>query len=120
MSGQSLHLDIVGQIKPASVGGSRFILTCRDEFSKFRMTKSLKVKSETPEAIKLMINQSEMQTGNSALRITTDNGSEFKSQRLTIFLQQKGIQHVLSTPYVPQQNGVERKSIDPGTSQNFD
>lgn len=87
----------------------RFILVGKDEFSSFRMVSCLKAKSQVPETVKLMLNQAETQTGNSVLRITTDNAAEFLSERLTSFLQNKGIEQILSTPYCPQQNGIAER-----------
>ena len=51
------HFDLIGPNSPASVGSSKFILNCIDEFSKFRLTAPLRGKGETPEMVKLMINQ---------------------------------------------------------------
>lgn len=83
----------------------------KDEFSTYRVTESLRAKSKVPEVVKLMITKAELQTGNQVLRITTDNGSEFLSERLTLSLDHKGIEHVKSAPYVPQQNGrIEREN----------
>ncbi|KAI3732947.1 hypothetical protein L1987_64160 [Smallanthus sonchifolius] len=44
-------------------------------------------------------------------RIRSDNGSEFKNNKMCLFCLQNGIHHEFSAPYVPQQNGVaERKN----------
>lgn len=37
--GITLHIDNAGPITPAGVGGARFLLICKDEFSGFRQTK---------------------------------------------------------------------------------
>lgn len=112
----ALHFDIVGHIRPEGVLGQRFILVCRDKFTSFRQISTLKTKGMSPEAVKIAyanVSQSIMQTGNDVLRITSDNGTEFTSERLSVFLEQKGIQHVLSAPYARQQNPkrtVEREN----------
>jgi hypothetical protein len=109
--GQSLHFDVIGPNKPDGFSGERFILVMKDEFSTYRMTDCLKAKGKVPEAVKLMVTKSELQTGNNVLKITTDNGSEFLSERLVLFIEHKGIDHVKSAPYVPQQNGrIEREN----------
>jgi len=108
-SGQSLHLDVVGPIRPEGRGNTRFILVCRDEFSRYRVVENLKAKSQVPETVKLFINRAEQETGNSVLSITSDNGTEFTSERLACFLQVKGIRHLLSAYYVPQQNGTSER-----------
>jgi transposase InsO family protein len=44
-------------------------------------------------------------------KIRSDNGSEFKNLQVEEFLEEEGIKHEFSAPYMPQQNGVvERKN----------
>jgi transposase InsO family protein len=44
-------------------------------------------------------------------KIRSDNGMEFKNSRIEGFLEEEGIKHEFSSPYMPQQNGVvERKN----------
>jgi hypothetical protein len=44
-------------------------------------------------------------------KIRSDNGTEFKNSQIEGFLDDEGIKHVFSSPYIPQQNGVvERKN----------
>lgn len=105
-SGQSLNFDLMGPINPVGHSGQRYILVCRDEFSSLRMISSLKSKNFTSEQVKVIINKAELETGNQYLKITTDNGTEFSSDRLAAFLKHKGILRVFSVSYVPQQNGV--------------
>lgn len=70
----------------------------------------LKAKSKVPETVKAILTKSELETGNHVLRITTGNGSEFTSGILTMFLDHRGIEHIFSAPYTPQQNArIERE-----------
>jgi len=107
--GQSLHFDVLGPIKPTGLNDERFVLVMKDEFSSYRMTTCLKAKSKVPETAKIFVTKAELETGNSVLRVTSDRGTEFTSERFTIFLQFKGIEHVLSAAYVPQQNGTAER-----------
>ena len=44
-------------------------------------------------------------------KIRSDNGPEFKNLQVEEFLEEEGIKHEFSAPYIPQQNGVvERKN----------
>jgi transposase InsO family protein len=44
-------------------------------------------------------------------KIRSDNGTEFKNSQIEGFLEDDGIKHEFSSPYMPQQNGVvERKN----------
>jgi hypothetical protein len=50
-------------------------------------------------------------SGGSATKIRSDNGSEFKNLQVEDYLEEEGIKHEFSAPYTPQQNGVvERKN----------
>jgi transposase InsO family protein len=43
--------------------------------------------------------------------IRSNNGTEFKNSQIEGFLEDEGIKHEFSSPYIPQQNGVvERKN----------
>jgi transposase InsO family protein len=45
-------------------------------------------------------------------KIRSDNGSEFKNLQVEEYLEEEGITHEFSAPYMPQQNGVvERKNM---------
>jgi transposase InsO family protein len=39
-------------------------------------------------------------------KIRSDNGTEFKNSQIEGFLEEEGIKHEFSSPYMPQQNGV--------------
>jgi hypothetical protein len=107
--GQVMHFDVMGPCTQTGLNNQRFILVGKDEFSKMRLVSCLKSKSQVPETVKTMLSTTEMQTGNNILAIYTDNGSEFLSERLTTFLQHRGIVHMLSATYCPQQNGTAER-----------
>lgn len=109
--GQHFHFDTLGPIRPEGIGGIKSILVAKDEFSKFRFTVGLSAKSRIPEMVKQILIQAEFQTNNRTKFITSDQGTEFTSERLQIFLEQKGIKHILSATYVPQQNGTAEREI---------
>jgi transposase InsO family protein len=44
--------------------------------------------------------------GLSIKKIRSDNGTEFKNSQIEGFLEEEGIKHEFSSPYMPQQNGV--------------
>jgi transposase InsO family protein len=43
-------------------------------------------------------------------KIRSDNGTEFKNSQIEGFLEEEGIEHELSSPYTPQQNGVVERN----------
>lgn len=106
-----LHVDTVGPIRPTGVGNTRFLLVCKDEYSGFRITRPLKAKSQIPEEVQKIISLAELDTGNRVLKIRSDHGTEFLSERLTNFMDEHGIIHELSSKYTPQQNGTIEREI---------
>lgn len=109
--GQSLHLDTVGPFKQESLGGSKYLVLCKDETSSYRIGKVVATKSDIPNQVKQIISESELKTGNKVLRINTDNGTEFCNNSVMEFLEDKGITFQTSVPYTPQQNGLIERDI---------
>ncbi|KAI3825402.1 hypothetical protein L1987_06885 [Smallanthus sonchifolius] len=67
--------------------------------------------NETAETVRFLILRLENLFKQKVMRIRSDNGTEFKNNKMGFFCLQKGIHHEFSAPYVPQQNGVaERKN----------
>ena len=71
----------------------------------------MRLKSETANELINFIKLIEVQLRTPVRKIRSDNGTEFVNHTLDSFLQSKGIEHNLSAPYSPQQNGVvERRN----------
>ena len=108
---QLLHADLGGPMRTQSVGGSRYYLLIIDDFSRFSWIYFLKEKSEAAENFMRFKIWVENQTECKIKAIRTDNGTEFVSKKFKEILSTAGIQHQLTVPYSPQQNGVvERKN----------
>ncbi|CAI7900061.1 unnamed protein product [Closterium sp. NIES-53] len=76
-----VHMDVVGPTRAPSLSGSRYFLTIVDDH-----TRAVWVKV-----------------------IRTDNGGEFIGADFEVVLKKKGIQHQLTVPYNPQQNGMAER-----------
>ncbi|GKC06301.1 retrovirus-related pol polyprotein from transposon TNT 1-94 [Tanacetum coccineum] len=84
-----LHMDLCGPIRVASINGKKYIRMIVDDYSRF-VQRNLKA---------------------SILTIQTDNGTEFKNEKLRAFYAKLGIVHKTSIARTPQQNGVvERRN----------
>ncbi|GKA70562.1 putative ribonuclease H-like domain-containing protein [Tanacetum coccineum] len=80
-----LHMDLCGPMRVASINGKKYILVIVDDYSR-----NLKAQ---------------------ILTIRTDNGTEFKNEKLRAFYAKLGIVHQTSIARTPQQNGVvERRN----------
>ncbi|CAI7873006.1 unnamed protein product [Closterium sp. NIES-53] len=76
-----VHMDVVGPTRAPSLSGSRYFVTIVDDH-----TRAVWVKV-----------------------IRTDNGGEFIRNAFEAVLKKKGIQHQLTVPYNPQQNGMAER-----------
>lgn len=111
VAGASLHIDTVGPIKEPSIRGSKYLVLCKDEASAYRLARFVATKSEIPNEVKTMISQATLETGNKVLKLTSDNGTEYKNALLDEYLKDNGIDHKYSTEYTPQQNGLIERDI---------
>jgi transposase InsO family protein len=61
--------------------------------------------------VKTFVRRVQKEFGLPIKKVRSDNGTEFKNTQVEEFLDEEGIKHEFSTPYIPQQNGVvERKN----------
>jgi transposase InsO family protein len=84
-----LHMDQFGPIAYISIGGSKYCLVIVDDYSRFTWVFFLQEKSQNE--FRLRIN-----------KIRSDNGTEFKNSQIEGFLEEEGIKHEFSSPYMPQ------------------
>ena len=108
--GQIIHADVCGPMQEPSIGGSRYFLLLKDEYSHFRFIFFLHQKSEVYQKIKTFVNLCENSYGHKVKTLRTDNGTEFLNVDVKQYLESKGIRHQRTVPYTPEQNGcVERE-----------
>ncbi|CAL8120822.1 unnamed protein product [Prunus armeniaca] len=109
-----MHMDLVGPIQVASLGGKKYILVLVDDFSRFTWVIFLHDKTEAFNSFyvlyKLIMNE-KYDTNSCIMRLRTDHGMEFENRAFSDFCSEQGIKHEFSAPITPQQNGVvERKN----------
>ena len=110
-SGEVIHSDVCGPMTTESPGRSRYFVLFKDHYSGYRTVYFLRYKSEVFDKFCQFEALVKRQTGNSIKVLHTDNGKEYLSSQFHRFLQEKGIIHELSTPYVHQQNGRAEREI---------
>nr|CAN63433.1 hypothetical protein VITISV_033829 [Vitis vinifera] len=103
--------DVSGPQKTPSLKGSKYYIAFIDDFTRFCWIYFLTCKSEVADVFlryKAMVeNQSEYRIK----VIRSNNGTEYTSEKFNKFCEDAGIDHQLTAPYTPQQNGVvERKN----------
>ena len=106
-----VHSDLISPLPTPSYGGSRYILTFIDDYSRFCWVYFLKLKSKVFEQLKIWKAVVENQSGNKINILRNYYGKEYFNKNMQHLCEECGIQMQHSTPYTPQQNGVaERKN----------
>lgn len=104
-----VHADVWGPAPIESFNGYSYFVHFIDEHTKFTWLYLLKHKSEVSKIFSQFKAMVEVQFNSKIKCLQTDNGGEFVA--LSSLLNSSGIQHRMSCPYTPQQNGTaERKN----------
>ena len=106
---QCIHSDVCGPMPTQSIGGSRYYVTFIDDYSRYCMVYFMKNKSEVFNKFKEFELMFSNQCGCTIGTLRSDNGGEYLSEEFNAYLQSKGINHELSAPYSPAQNGVAER-----------
>ncbi|GJY37334.1 retrovirus-related pol polyprotein from transposon TNT 1-94 [Tanacetum coccineum] len=77
-----LHTDLCGPMRIASITGKKYILVIVDDYSRYTWAYFLRTKDEAPDMIINFINQVQRNLKAQILTIRTDNGTEFKNEKL--------------------------------------
>lgn len=99
-----IHMDLCGPITPTSRGGNKYFLKIVDGYSKYRFLFTMERKSQTFELVQQFLKLAETQSGECVKFVVSNNGGEFISKTLEELFKNKGIAHLRSAPYTPQQN----------------
>ncbi|GJV93132.1 retrovirus-related pol polyprotein from transposon TNT 1-94 [Tanacetum coccineum] len=101
-----LHMDLCGPMRVASINGKKYILVIVDDYSRYTWVYFLRTKDEAPDMIINFVNQVQRNLKAQILTIRTDNGTEFKNEKLQAFYIKLGIVHQTSIARTPQQNAI--------------
>jgi hypothetical protein len=101
-----IGIDIVGPL-PITTKGNKYIVVATDYFTKWPEAKA--ISHDTGQHVADFIYQTIICRHGCPKYILTDRGTHFKNKLVDTLLQKFEIQHLYSTPYHPQTNGlVER------------
>lgn len=109
--GELVHADVCGPMEETSIGGSRYFLLLKDDYSNYRTVYFMSHKSETEEKIRYFLKFAKITTGNKIRTLRTDNGREFVNIRVKKLLEEKGIIHETTVTYSPEQNGKAERDM---------
>lgn len=106
--GELIHADVCGPMPEKSLGGSKYYVVFKDDFSKYRRVYFLKQKSEVKDKLSQFI--SEVKTrGHCIKELLTDGGGEFNNSDVHKVVCELGLNHRNSMPYTPEQNGAAER-----------
>ena len=107
-----LHIDIAGPMKIPTITGARYFFLIMDDFSRFVRCYIITRKSDAYTCLKQFFALCKIILPKYPIAvIRSDNDSVFTSNAATIWYKDNGIQHELSVPHSPQQNGRAERSI---------
>ena len=109
--GEVIHIDVGGPVEQISLGGAKFFLLLKDDYSKYRKVYFLKNKSESIKYLREFIIETLNNPCYKIKYIRSDNAKEFCSKEMTNMLKSYGIQHQRSVAYTPEQNGCVEREI---------
>lgn len=109
---QLIHSDLCGPMENKSMGGSRYMLTLTDDFSRKTFVYFLTSKhgNQILDSVKNFANAVENETEGKIKCIRTDNGTEYVTDVLKKFFDDRGYKHELTCTYTPEQNGVAERA----------
>ena len=99
-----LHIDLCGPISPPSESGFRYFLRAVDGYSHFVWVRFMAFKSNVNDIIQNLFTFIENESGEKICHLVTDNGTEFKNNSLNSYYSSKGIAHLTTAPYHPENN----------------
>ena len=101
-----VHADLCGPIMPQTPGGKRLFLLAVDDKSLYMWLILLPSKDAAATALQRLQARAEMEVGAKMGMLRTDRGGEFTARMFQEYYTDHGVQHHLTAPYTPQQNGV--------------
>ena len=104
-----VHSDVCGPMKTISHGGKKYFVTFTDDYTRCATVYFIAHKSEVLEKFKEYEAMVTTKTGLQIKALRSDNGGEYLSENFKQFLKMKGIQHELTIPHTPQQNGISER-----------
>jgi hypothetical protein len=104
-----LHTDLCGPMQHPSLGGSLYVCTAVDDYSRKAWVRFIKKKSDAPSALLEIINEAERQSSSKVLKLKSDGGGEFNSNAFAKILAHRGIIKHVTAPYSHEQNGLAER-----------
>ncbi|GFV59392.1 retrovirus-related Pol polyprotein from transposon TNT 1-94 [Trichonephila clavipes] len=106
--GDLINIVVCGPMQQQSLGGAKFYVCFKDDYTKFRRVFFVQSKSEVSKCLETFLNEAK-NAGHMVQEVLSDGGGEVINS--TNILEKFGISSRMSMPYTPQQNGdAEREN----------
>jgi len=102
---QVVHSDLCGPMQTVGIIGERYFITFVDETSGRISLSLLRTKDEALTAFQAYRARAEKSSGKEIKALWSDGGGEYLNKQFRKYLEDAGIQHQISPPYSPAQNG---------------
>ncbi|KRY45203.1 Retrovirus-related Pol polyprotein from transposon TNT 1-94, partial [Trichinella britovi] len=106
--GKLIHVDLCGPMHVTSLGGSKYFLIFKDDFSRYRRDFFLKRKDDVAQCLETFLDESRT-AGNTVVRILSNGGLEFNNAHVKDILQRRRVAMRTAMPYKPEHNGVAER-----------
>jgi hypothetical protein len=90
---QLVHMDVCGPMPKASKGGSRYLATFLDDYSKLFVVQPLKKKSNVAAVTERVLARLELQTGKKVKAVQMNKGGEYVNEEMATLLSKRRITH---------------------------
>lgn len=110
-AGELVVSDVCGPMQVASIGGARYFVVFKDQFTHYRVVFFIKEKSEVKNCLKRYLQNVSTEMGHSIKCFRSDNGLEYANADVSTILQERGIQHQRTVPFTPEQNGSAEREM---------
>ena len=107
--GEIVHADVCGPMQEPSLGGSRYFLLLKDDYSRFRTVYVLRNKSEVEQHVEDFLRKAEKVCPGGVRTLRTDNGLEFVNAGMKRLSHTFGFEHERTVAYTPEQNGAAER-----------
>jgi hypothetical protein len=97
-----VHIDLCGPMQTESIGGSFYVLTFIDDYSRMTWVYFIRSKSETFSRFKEFKAMKEKQSGHYVKVLKSDGGGEYDSKSFTQYCKEQGIRRQFTCRYTPQ------------------
>lgn len=111
MCGDVISGYICGPLQVKSIGGAKYFLLIKDEYSHYRTVFFIKQKDEAPNLIQKYKMNVKNVFGHKITKFSAPRMGEIINKTVQHFFEQHGIRHETTIPYTPEQNGlIEREN----------